>query len=342
MPAALSFARFEESLRRGEPGPVYLLEGAEPFFHDEGVRLLETAVFGAAGSGGMNRDLLRGDEVDLAVVLERADTYPMGGGRRLVLVRGANGLRLQDPAPLAAYLARPNPRTCLVFSDPEFDRRRILYRTLLGGATRVDCGPLEGGAPAAWVRARLQRSGYGMPPELAEAVAVSLGGAGLARIDAELSKLMSAIGTPRGVTVADLGILAEVPRVEDAFRVAAQIVRGERGEAVAAVRALLREGEEPLRLLGAFAWYFRNLLRALAASGRRLPPRETTVLYGMDPGRMARFRAEAGTASAAVLREALRLCLQMDGELKGLGSRDPAHAFERLIHRVARRAGRAA
>jgi DNA polymerase III delta subunit len=342
MPAALSFERFEESLRRGAPAPVYLLDGAELFFHEEGVRLLETAVLGAAGTGGMDRDLLRGDEVDVAAVLERADTYPMGGGRRLVLVRRADGLRLQDPAPLAAYLARPNPRTCLIFSDPEFDRRRVLYRTLLGGATRVDCAPLEGGGPAAWVRARLQRSGYGIPPELAEAIAASLGGAGLARIDAELSKLTSAIGAPRPVTAADLGILAEVPRVEDAFRVAALIVRGDRGGAIAAVRALLREGEEPLRLLGAFAWHFRNLLKAVAASGRRVPPREATVRYGMDPGRLARFRAEAGSAGVPVLREALRLCLRMDGELKGLGARDPAHAFERLIHGVARRAGRGA
>jgi DNA polymerase III delta subunit len=141
------------------------------------------------------------------------------------------------------------------------------------------------------------------------------------------------------VAPADLRILAEVPRMEDAFRLAAMTARGERGEAIVAVRALLRAGEEPVRLLGALSWYFRTALKAVVAGTRRLPPREVGALYGLDPGRIARFRGEIGRATAGDLRRALALCLRMDGELKGMGARDPAHAFERLIHRVGRRPG---
>jgi hypothetical protein len=56
---------------------------------------------------------------------------------------------------------------------------------------------------------------------------------------------------------------------------------------------------------------------------------------------MARFRAEIGRATVGDLEAALALCLRMDGELKGRGARDPAHAFERLIHRLGRRVARA-
>jgi DNA polymerase-3 subunit delta len=336
----LTFAQFEQQVGRGAIAPVYLFEGGEPYFHAEGERLLAAAAL-PAGATLVDRDVLSGAATGPAAVLDLADTYPMGGGRRLVVVRAADALRLEEPEPLRAYLARPNPRTCLVFSDAVFDRRRSLYRTLERGAVRVDCGPLDETALQAWVRERLRGRGYALSPDLAEAIAVGLGGAGLARIDAEIAKLMSAIGAPRPVEPADLRVLADVPRMEDVFRLAALVARGRRGEAIVSVRALLRAGEEPVRLLGALAWYFRNALRALAAGRRRLPPRETAALYGLDPGRMARFRAEVGPATAADLQAAVTLCLRMDGELKGLGARDPAHAFERLVHLVGRRVARA-
>ncbi len=92
-----------------------------------------------------------------------------------------------------------------------------------------------------------------------------------------------------------------------------------------------------MHLLGGLSWYFRNALKAFAAASRRLPPREVQALYGLDPGRVERFQREIGTASISVLQEALSLCHRADMELKGRGARDPAQAFERLIHRVGRR-----
>src|SRR6266487_6776376 len=142
MPVSLSFARFQESLKAGQVAPAYLFEGEEAYFHDEGIRLLEkTAV--PEGSLAMNRDVVRGDEGSLARLLDLAQTYPMGSGRRLIVVRDADALRADDPGPLRAYLRAPNPRTCLAFTDVKFDRRRALYRVLADQATRVDCGPLD-------------------------------------------------------------------------------------------------------------------------------------------------------------------------------------------------------
>jgi DNA polymerase-3 subunit delta len=331
----LTWSQFRQGLKRGGIEPVYLLAGEEEFFHEEAMRLLQAACLGP-DDGGMNRDRLRGDETDVAAILDLASTYPMGGATRLIIVRGADALRLDDPKPLAAYLAAPNPRTCLVFSDPQFDRRRSLFRVLQENAAVILCDPLDEPRLAAWVRERLAEDGYGLESALAEAIATALSAAGLARVDAELAKLRSAIGAPRPVRAADLSILADAPRLEDAFRMAAAVARGSRGEALPAARDLLRAGEEPLQLLGALSWYFRNALRARLAQARRLPPREVTALYGLDPGRVDRFRRDIGAATAASLRRALGLCLQADRELKGMGAKDPAHALERLIHRAGR------
>ena len=68
MPASLSFARFREALKAGQVAPVYLFEGEEAYFHDEGIRLLEQAtVSGDALS--MDRDAVRGGDISLGALL---------------------------------------------------------------------------------------------------------------------------------------------------------------------------------------------------------------------------------------------------------------------------------
>src|SRR5882672_11439719 len=155
MRRSLSFTQFQENLKRNRIEPAYLFEGEEPFFHDEGIRLLGGAVSPGEASS-VDRELLRGPEASLVEVLDLAATYPMGGGLRLVVVREADALSAPDADPLRAYLTRPNAKSCVVFSDPKFDRRRTLYKVLQETAVRLDCTPLDEARRALWVRERLQ------------------------------------------------------------------------------------------------------------------------------------------------------------------------------------------
>ena len=341
MPRSLTFAQFQQALLRGDAEPIYLFDGEEGFLHEEGIRLLAQAIL-PEGSSAVDREATRGGETTLEQILDRASTFPMGGGRRLIVVREADALRCDSVESLKAYLARPSPKSCVVFSETAFDKRRTLYRTLLSGATRVECAPLDDARTTVWVRERLRSRGFGIGIDLAEAIATGASGGGLGRLDGEIQKLMSAIGEPRPVEPADLAILADVPRVEDAFRLAALIARGERGAAVQALRLLLRAGEDPIRLLGGLSWYFRNALKSAVAASRRMPVREMTTLYGVDPGRIERFHREIGRIAPSVLREALAQCHRADRELKGAGTKAPAQALERLVHTVGRRLERTA
>ena len=142
MPPSLTFVQFRDNLKRGLIAPAYLFEGEESYFHEEGIRSLEESALPREALS-IDRESLRGEETSLAAILDLAATYPMGGGRRLVVVRQADGLRSDTAEPLKAYLRAPNPKSCLVFSDTGFDRRRALYRTLLEQAARVDCRPLD-------------------------------------------------------------------------------------------------------------------------------------------------------------------------------------------------------
>jgi DNA polymerase-3 subunit delta len=330
----MSLSQLGGALKAGRIEPVYMFEGEEPWLHDEGIRLLDRALFGHSDPG-FARDLVWGDEASLAEVLDLASTYAMGGGRRMVVVRAAGRLAVENPSGLKAYLARPNPDTCLVFSDAKFDRRKSVTGELLNGAALIDCAPLDERRMALWARERLQERGFGIGPDLFETIMAGLSADGLGRLSAEIEKLMSAIGEPRAITPDDLSLLVSLPRADDAFLIARRTLSGDRGGAVLALRALLAAGENPPMLLGGMAWYFRTALKARAARDRRLSPREADSRYGIDARRAERFGREVGEVGAETLCAALRLCLAADREIKGGGARDPAHAFERLIHRLA-------
>lgn len=335
MGATSSLAQLIGALSAARIEPVYLFEGEEEFLHEEGIRRIERAIFGG-DDAGLDRDLLRGDEITLAEILDLASTYAMGGGRRLIVVRAAGRLRADDAAGLKAYLADPNPKTCLVFSDPRLDRRRIFYRTLQNKAARIDCAPLDERRTAQWVREKLRERGFGISPELADMITAGLISDGLGRLNAEIDKLIESIGAPRTIEQEDLALLVNVPRTGDAFLLAQQILAGDRARAVTSLRALLAAGEEPVMLLGGMSWYFRNALKARVVRERRVNPRAAGERYGIDPWRAERFQNEVGRVAAPTLRAAIRACLVADREIKGGGSRDPAHAFELLIHRLAR------
>jgi len=335
MAATSSLAQLIKALNAGRLEPVYLFEGQEGYLHEEGIRRLDRAVFGG-NDPGLDRDYLRGDESTLADILDRASTYAMGGGRRFIVVRAAARLKVENAAGLKAYLASPNPKTCLVFSDTKLDKRKALYRALQKGAARIECAPLDEPAMARWVRGKLQEGGFSIDPGLVEVITAGLITDGLGRLNSELDKLMSSIGTPRAIRQEDLALLVNVPRTGDAFLLAQQILSGDRARAVIALRALLAAGEEPVMLLGGMAWYFRNALKAFEARDRRVSPRDAAKRYRIDSWRAERFQRELGRVETRTLRDAVRLCLLADREIKGGGARDPAHAFERLIHRLGR------
>ena len=341
MPRKMSFTQFQKSLLGGRIDPVYCFDGEERFFHEEGLRILEKAVF-PHGLSAVDRDVTRGGEATFDQILDIASTYPMEGGLRLVIVRDADDLKSDTIGSLKDYLKRPNPKSCLVFSDTGFDRRRSLWRSLQAGATVIECQALGETRTVRWVRERLRERGFGVSDALAEAIAAGSVGQGLGRLDAEIEKLMVSIGEPRPVQPDDLEILSGVPRIGDVWAAARLMLNGERGRAIAAVRDLLRRGEEGIQLLGGLSWYVRMALKTQAAADRHLPPRELTQVYGIDPGRFERFRREIRPIPVDRLSRALTLCLRADRELKGAGARDPANAIERLVHQIGRMAERRA
>ncbi len=283
--------------------PVYLLSG-EPFLADEaleairrneGTDPLAEVVFDAA--------------VDAAELLNALETPSLLGGRRLVVVRGANELRKEQVDALRAYLASPSPDAVLVLVSPG--------RTKLDGAVR-DAGEVmaleapRGRRLVAWLRSRAVTHGVNLDERAAWALIDAVGGE-LRDLDAALRQVAAA-GEER-VRAADVHRLFPRHADERVFAFTDAVGMRRVSEAMTALRRLLEQGDEPLMLFGVLSGHVRRLLAARPHAERGA----AAVARAMG---MPRWRAERIAQQALAYREdelvaALGVLAQADLDLKG-------------------------
>jgi DNA polymerase III delta subunit len=150
-----------------------------------------------------------------------------------------------------AYVEAPEPMTTLVLVTEPLDRSRRITKLLHAKAALVDCGSLESAADAArWIRARLDRDELSIEPA---AVAALLDGTGLrlARIRAEVEKLVLYAAGEAAVTVRHVKDLV-LPQAEpgEDFALGKAIWNGDAAGALREIAAQFEGGAQAPMVLG--------------------------------------------------------------------------------------------
>ena len=90
-------------------GPVYAIWGEDRGKVERALRRLQDRV---AADGGMPPEVADAAQTPAVEIVAACETLSFGG-TRLVVLRGVDAWRADDATPLVAYLASPNPATCL-------------------------------------------------------------------------------------------------------------------------------------------------------------------------------------------------------------------------------------
>src|SRR5262249_52237166 len=101
---------------------------------------------------------------------------------------------------------------------------------------------------------------------------VDLVGAEMGLLDQELAKLAVYVGEPKRIDAADVDRLVGSSRAESTWKIFDAIGGGRPGEALDILDRLFDQGEDPMRILGAFSMQLRRLAAAyrLTRQGRAL------------------------------------------------------------------------
>ena len=326
-------------LGKGKPVAAILLVGEEVYLRDAcREQLIERFVPEAARTWAVSRYSVGRGETQAA--LEQAQTMAMLSPQQVVFLEDAEAIeklgeknRDEAVAQLGAYLEDPAPFTVLVVEATTLDQRMKLGKMLGEKALVVECGLGDntGGRQAAAValaRAIGKEQGVefekGAAEDLAEFVA-----ADLMCLKTEIDKLATYAADKKIIARADVTALVISEKTTTVWELADLLASRQPKKALEFLDRLLRDGEEPLQMLGAMAWMYRKLIEASEVKGVTNGWQAARAL-GMRPEQAELALQNARKISKPRLLAGLRALRNADDQLKGSGA-EPRTVMEFLV-----------
>ena len=336
--AKLSTDEFLERLGKGKAIPAVLLLGDEPYLRDAcRKQLIEKFVPEAARTWAVSR--FSADNGEIQAATDQAQTLPMLSPQQVVFLEEAEaieklGEKARDEAvkTLEAYLENPAPFTVLVIEASGLDQRMRLAKLLMEKALVVEVGLGENldervAAAAVLAKSLAKEQGIEFEKGAAEDLAEFVGG-DLMRLKMEVDKLATFAGEREIVKRQDVAALVVSEKSATIWEVADLLASRQPQKALEFFERLLREGEEPVQMLGAMAWMYRKLVEATevrAANGW-----QAARALGMRPEQAELAIQSARKISKERLLDGIKALREADNRLKG-GTKDPHSVMEFLV-----------
>ena len=332
----------EELLARLEKGkaiPVILLLGEEPYLRDScRAELIDRFVPEGSREWAVSRYSAGRGETQAA--MDQAQTMAMLSPQQVVFLEDAEAIeklgeknREESVASLEAYLGNPAPFTVLVVEATSLDQRMKLGKLLAEKTLVVECGLGENlaerqAAAVALARAIGKEQGVefekGAAEDLAEFVA-----ADLMRLKMEIEKLATYAAQRKMIRREDVSALVVSEKTTTVWELADMLASRQPKKALEFLDRLLRDGEEPLPMLGAITWMYRKLIEASEVKGVTNGWQAARAL-GMRPEQAELALQNARKISKPRLLSGLRALQQADDRLKR-GGEDARAVMEFLV-----------
>jgi DNA polymerase-3 subunit delta len=334
--AEVSAEKLVARLTSGKAVPAIVLIGSDAYLSDLcRNHIIEACVPQAARDWAVAR--IRGDVQGWNEALERVQTMPMLAPRQVIIVEDAQLIeKLGDDSrdeiinALAAYLEAPAPFSVLLIEAAALDGRQKLRKLLAEKALLVELtiGP---------------ESAAGLATQMAKELKIEIDRAAAtllaeslnfepARIRMEIDKL-AAYAFERGrIATADVEALVKEARKNTVWQLADMLATKQRAKALEFFDNLRREGEDPIRMIGALAYRYRKLVEARGLP-RTIPRYQAARQLGMGPSDAEAAIRNAHRVPKADLLAGLVALADADSQLKS-SNPDPRALLEFLIARL--------
>jgi DNA polymerase III subunit delta len=326
-------------LEKGQPIPAILLLGEEPYLRDTcRAELIDRFVPEGSRAWAVSRYSAGRGETQAA--LDQAQTMAMLSPQQVVFLEDVEAIeklgeknRDGAVARLDAYLEDPAPFTVLVMEATGLDQRMKLGKLLAEQTLVVECGLGENAgerqaAAVALARAIGKEQGVefekGAAEDLAEFVA-----ADLMRLKTEIEKLATYVGERKVIRGTDVSSLVISEKTTTVWELADMLASRQPKKALEFLDRLLRDGEEPLPMLGAMTWMYRKLIEASEVKGVMNGWQAARAL-GMRPEQAELALQSARKIPKAQLLAGLGALQRADDRLKR-GSEDARAVLEFLL-----------
>jgi DNA polymerase III subunit delta len=337
--AQVSAGELLARLGKGRPVPAILLLGEETYLRDTcRAQLIDRFVPEAARAWAVSR--FSADRNEVQATVDQAQTLPMLSPQQLVFLEDAEAIeslgdKKRDEAvkQLEAYLENPAPFTILVIEATNLDQRMRLAKLLTEKSLVVQVGLGEKqddrlSAAVALARVMAKEDGVEFEKGAAEDLAESVS-ADLQRLKTEITKLSTYAGDRKLISRHDVATLVISEKTSTVWELADMLATRQSKRALEFLDRILREGEQPLQILGALTWSYRKLMEASELRGVNNGYQAARAL-AMNPLQAELAIQSARKISKPRLLAGLKALQKADDRLKG-GADSPRSILEFLL-----------
>jgi DNA polymerase III subunit delta len=326
-------------LGHGKAIPAILLLGEELYLRDScRAELIERFVPETSREWAVSRYSAGRGETQAA--MDQAQTMAMLSPQQVVFLENAEAIeklgeenREEAVASLGAYLGNPAPFTVLVVEATGLDQRMKLGKLLAEKALVVECGLGENpgerqAAAVALARAIGKEQGVEFEKDAAEDLAEFVA-ADLMRLKTEIEKLATYAAARKMIRREDVSALVVSEKTTTVWEMADMLASCQPKKALEFLDRLLRDGEEPLPMLGAMTWMYRKLIEASEVKGA-VNGWQAARALGMRPEKAELALQNSRKISKPRLLGGLRALQKADDRLKR-GGEDARAVMEFLV-----------
>ncbi|BCV20553.1 DNA polymerase III subunit delta [Moorella sp. Hama-1] len=326
----MDWQELDRELEQGQIAPVYLFYGDEVYLQEWSLKKLKERLI-PPGAEAFDYQEMDGRELTGTAITMLAVTLPALAERRLVVIKNPADEIWKDTS-LLAYLAGPEPSTCLVFVVAgSIDKRLKAVKEIATAGRVVEFLPLREEALATWLAREARQEGYNLPPDAARLLARA--GGDLRQARNELAKAMTCTGSPGTITTAVVqALVPEVEAENTIFQLVDALGNRQAALAIGLLRRLLARGEAPLGIVAMMARQLRLIYQVHLAGNSK----DLAAQLGVKPFVARKAAAQARNFSLAAAGQALAELLKVDTGLK-TGQGEPGPLLEQAIWTITAR-----
>lgn len=321
-----------KNIKQGDIAPVYLLIGEESYFIDETIIKLKTALSGDGEIEVMTFDL---DEVPVDYVIDEADTIPFFSDRKLVIAKNSSFLKAtekgkekidHDLKRLENWLGHPSDMSITVFIAPyeKLDERKKVTKLLKEKAVLVHAETPKEQDLAVWIKAEVKGRGKTITQDGLDQL-VSMVGPNMLQLQMEIEKICLYLGESGEITNFLVEDLVAKTLEQDAFKMLNAYLERNHKVALEIYHDLLRQKEEPIKLVGLLASNIRTMSNVYYLVKKGYHPQQIAKQLKVHPYRVKLMVENRQRPSDENLLKALYRLSEVDLALKTTGGNRERH-----------------
>ena len=288
------------------------------------------------GDRPMMVDEFDGDEYELRMVVDAAQTSPFLTDKRVVLARGVERFNVDELTPLLAYLADPLDTSDLVLVVNSGSTPKKLAAAVKAVGTVTNTSPPSRAKDRqGWISDHIAETGLRIKPDAAAKLSAWLG-EDAGRLDGILATLTSTYGSDHVLTFAEiepfLGDAGGVPPWD--FTDA--IDGGDTTKALLLLGRMMHAGgRHPLQIMAIMHGHYSNIAKLDGAEARS--EEDAMAATGIKtPFPAKKALANSRRLGPASSRRAVELLAQADLDLRGAKDLEPEFVMEVLVARLSK------